>query len=180
MVLLLSLTPRAAADETSNVAGNDVTRTLKQNTPKWEEVLNPQLVRRNEQIKAEEERRAQEAAKAQAEQQRQAQASKPQVSSPAITGGKQEWLIASGIPENLWGYVDFIVSRESGWNPNAVNRSSGATGLCQSLPASKMASAGADYLTNPVTQLRWCNGYAVGRYGGWVNAVAFWQNNHWW
>jgi len=179
VVLLLSLTPRAAADETSNVAGNDVTRTLKQNTPKWEEVLNPQLVRRDEQERQRAEEAKQAELNAQAEQQRQAQAVAQPTPTP-VQGGREDWMLAAGIPQSEWGYVNSIVTRESGWNPNAVNRSSGATGLCQSLPASKMASAGADYLTNPVTQLRWCNGYAVGRYGGWVNAVAFWQNNHWW
>jgi hypothetical protein len=70
--------------------------------------------------------------------------------------------------------------KESGCNPNARNSSSGAHGVCQSLPANKMASAGADYLTNPVTQFRWCNGYALSRYGSWAAAVSFWQRNHWW
>jgi len=97
-----------------------------------------------------------------------------------IGGTKQEWMSAAGIPESDWWAVDYIVYKESTWNPNAVNRSSGATGLCQSLPASKMASAGSDYLTNPVTQLKWCNGYAVSRYGGWSGAYNFWASNQWW
>ena len=78
-----------------------------------------------------------------------------------------------GIPEYEWAAVNEILSRESGWNHLIWNRSgSGAYGLCQSLPASKMASAGADYLTNPVTQLKWCNNYAKG-YGGWIKAAQF-------
>lgn len=77
-------------------------------------------------------------------------------------------------------YVDYIVNKESRWNPLARNVSSGATGLCQALPGSKMASAGADWETNPVTQLKWCNGYAMARYGSWSAAYNFWLANHWW
>lgn len=90
----------------------------------------------------------------------------------AITGNKYDWLRASGIPESDWRFVDEIINRESSWNYKAVNRSSGATGLCQSLPASKMASAGGDYLTNPVTQLKWCHSYAQG-YGSWAKAAEY-------
>lgn len=91
-------------------------------------------------------------------------------------GSKTEWLIAAGIAESDWGYVDYIVNRESGWNPNATNRSSGACGLVQALPCSKVPGNG----YNPVDNLRWANGYATGRYGSWAGAYAFWVNNHWW
>ena len=53
-------------------------------------------------------------------------------------------------------------------------------GLCQSMPAHKMRSAGADYMTNPVTQLRWCNWYAHWRYGGWQEAAIAWRSKQWW
>jgi len=56
-------------------------------------------------------------------------------------------------------------SRESGWNSTAQNPSSGAYGIPQALPASKMASAGADWATNPETQIRWGLGYIDARYG---------------
>lgn len=90
-------------------------------------------------------------------------------------GSKDEWLRASGIPEQYWAYVDSIVSRESGWNPNATNASSGACGLAQALPCSKVPGNG----YNPVDSLRWMNGYVNGRYGGWAGAYNFWQANHW-
>ncbi len=93
---------------------------------------------------------------------------------------KEEIMQAAGIPRSDWSAVDYIVSKESSWRHTAVNRTSGATGLCQSLPASKMATAGGDYLTNPVTQLKWCHSYAISRYGGWWQAYNFWQRNHWW
>lgn len=90
------------------------------------------------------------------------------------------WMTQAGIPESDWGYAVDIFNKESGFNYLAVNKSSGATGICQSLPASKMASAGADYLTNPITQLRWCQSYAMSRYASWANAHSFWLRNHWW
>lgn len=93
---------------------------------------------------------------------------------------KQQLMQQAGIPESDWNAVDYIVSHESSWRFQAKNASSGAYGLCQALPASKMASAGADYMTNPVTQLRWCHDYASNRYTGWWSAFAFWQANRWW
>jgi len=93
---------------------------------------------------------------------------------------KDQLMQQAGIPQSDWEAVDYIVTHESSWNAAAVNASSGATGLCQALPASKMASAGADYKTNPVTQLRWCHDYAMTRYSGWWSAFAYWKLNRWW
>lgn len=104
----------------------------------------------------------------------------PKVVTQALPTSKTELMRLAGIPEQDYSHVDYIVSKESSWNHSAVNVSSGATGLCQALPASKMASEGSDYLTNPITQLRWCSKYAVSRYGSWYSAFAFWQNNRWW
>jgi len=93
------------------------------------------------------------------------------------TGGgtKTEWLAASNIPEASWGYADFMVQKESGWNPNAVNKSSGACGLAQALPCSKL---GPNW-SNPVVALNWMNDYVNGRYGGWENAYNFWVAKRW-
>lgn len=93
------------------------------------------------------------------------------------TGGgtKTEWLAASNIPPSDWGYADFMVQKESGWNPNAVNKSSGACGLAQALPCSKVP--GNPY--NPIDSLNWMNSYVNGRYGGWAGAYNFWNRNHW-
>lgn len=91
-------------------------------------------------------------------------------------GAPAEWMASAGISEADMGYVDYIVSRESGWNPNATNRSSGACGLVQALPCGKVPGNGYD----PVDNLRWATGYAVGRYGSWAGAYAFWSSNHWW
>lgn len=91
-----------------------------------------------------------------------------------VSGDKHSWLATSGIPQAHWGYVDSIVSRESGWNPNSVNKSSGACGLGQQLPCGKWPGQWND----PVAALRAMNSYVVGRYGGWPQANAFWNANH--
>ncbi|MGI5214240.1 lytic transglycosylase domain-containing protein [Plantactinospora sp. CA-290183] len=61
--------------------------------------------------------------------------------------------------------LDKLWSKESGWNHKAENRSSGAYGIPQALPGSKMSSAGADWRTSPATQIEWGLGYIKGRYG---------------
>jgi len=102
---------------------------------------------------------------------------KPAVASqqPRITGGKTEWMRAAGIPESEWWAVDSIVTRESGWNPNAVNQSSGACGLGQQLPCGKWAGEWND----PVAALIAQKQYVTERYGGYSQAVAFWNQQHW-
>lgn len=95
-------------------------------------------------------------------------------------GAHEDWMAAAGISPEDYRAASYIIDRESHWNPIAQNPSSGAYGLCQALPGSKMASAGADWQTNPVTQLRWCSGYAQGRYGGWQGALNWWNTHHWW
>ncbi|WP_030169620.1 transglycosylase SLT domain-containing protein [Streptomyces sp. NRRL S-813] len=72
-----------------------------------------------------------------------------------------------------------IVEHESGWNPHATNASSGAYGLVQALPASKMSSAGADWKTNPKTQIKWGLDYMNSRYGSPAKAWNFWQAHGW-
>jgi uncharacterized protein YabE (DUF348 family) len=91
-------------------------------------------------------------------------------------------VIRAGISAEDYFYVDYIVSHEGGWSGVTKYNSSGsgAYGLCQALPGSKMASAGSDWQTNPITQLRWCDGYATGRYGSWRAAYYFWVNHRYW
>jgi hypothetical protein len=80
-----------------------------------------------------------------------------------------------------WGQSEFdclvsLWNKESGWNVNAHNKSSGAHGIPQALPGSKMASAGADWESNPATQITWGLGYITGRYstpcGAWGTSQA--------
>ncbi|MGQ4386843.1 aggregation-promoting factor C-terminal-like domain-containing protein [Streptomyces sp. SAS_270] len=72
-----------------------------------------------------------------------------------------------------------IVEHESGWDVNATNASSGAYGLVQALPGSKMATAGSDWKTNAKTQIKWGLDYMNGRYGSPAGAWNFWQANGW-
>ena len=73
--------------------------------------------------------------------------------------------------KHLWSQ---LINKESGWNPTASNAYSGAYGLPQALPGSKMASHGADWQTNPYTQLAWMYDYMIGRYGSITGA---WQQS---
>ncbi|MBO0847285.1 MAG: lytic transglycosylase domain-containing protein [Nocardioides sp.] len=68
---------------------------------------------------------------------------------------------------------------ESGWRVDAMNPSSGAYGIPQSLPAEKMASVAPDWRTNPVTQIKWGLGYIRSSYGSPCSAWAFKQSNGW-
>jgi hypothetical protein len=66
-----------------------------------------------------------------------------------------------------------IIMRESSWNVRAYNHSSGACGIPQALPCSKMASMGSNYRTSALTQLRWMLRYIGKRYGSPVNAYYY-------
>lgn len=93
--------------------------------------------------------------------------------------GSPRAIAAQIVPASqLWAF-DNIISHESGWNVYATNASSGAYGLGQALPASKMASAGPDWRSNPATQIRWALGYMNSRYGSPTAAWAFWQAHNW-
>jgi len=83
-----------------------------------------------------------------------------------------------------WEHTQFsclvkLWERESNWQLTATNRSSGAYGIPQSLPASKMASAGADWRTSAETQIKWGLGYIEGRYGSPCAALAHSDKNNW-
>lgn len=91
----------------------------------------------------------------------------------------QEMLAAYGWGSDQWSCLDRLWQKESNWNPYAQNRSSGAYGIPQSLPGSKMASAGADWQTNPATQIRWGLGYIQGRYGSPCGAWSHSQSVGW-
>lgn len=116
-----------------------------------------------------------------------------------IAANKTAVMAAAGIAKSDYMYVDYIISRESGWCHTKWQGEYGGCpayhgtptsartgyGLCQSTPGYKMASAGDDWGPNPVTQLKWCDGYAKARnfppYGkGWYAAYQYWQvNKHW-
>ncbi len=83
------------------------------------------------------------------------------------------------VPSGQFQCFSNIVNHESSWNYKAVNASSGAYGLFQALPGSKMSSVGSDWQTNPATQIKWGLNYMNGRYGSPCEAWSFWQANSW-
>lgn len=114
----------------------------------------------------------------------------------SVPEDKSGLLTAAGISLSDYPYVNYIISRESGWcatkwqgqvgycpgyYSEIHSPSSGyGYGLCQATPAGKMSSAGTDWASNPITQLRWCSGYANGRYGSWAGAYNAWLSQGWW
>ncbi|MDO5060255.1 MAG: ubiquitin-like domain-containing protein [Actinomycetaceae bacterium] len=89
---------------------------------------------------------------------------------PNYSGEDPRALARPLVSAHGWGddqYQCLLVlwERESNWNPHAQNPASGAYGIPQSLPGTKMASVGADWRTNPVTQITWGLGYIQNRYG---------------
>lgn len=73
-------------------------------------------------------------------------------------------MIKAGFKISQFSCLEKLWKKESGWNHKATNRSSGAYGIPQALPGSKMASSGGDWKTNPATQIDWGLGYIEGRY----------------
>ena len=108
-------------------------------------------------------------------------------STPKVTGTKAQYqAYAHDLVINQYGWSEYdfqclvkLWNRESGWNPLAENRKSKARGIPQSLPASKMRSEGADYMTNGYTQIRWGLKYIKGRYGSPSRAWQHSQKKGW-
>jgi hypothetical protein len=84
--------------------------------------------------------------------------------------------LASGYTPQEWAALDSIIERESGWDPNALNESSGAYGIPQILPS---AHPDANLQGNPVGQIRWLLDYIENRYGDPMSALAF-KDSHGW
>lgn len=84
--------------------------------------------------------------------------------------GSAKGIAFSMVQARGWGQGEYsclvsLWNRESGWNVYAYNRGSGAYGIPQALPGSKMASAGGDWRSSAATQIRWGLGYISARYG---------------
>jgi hypothetical protein len=88
-------------------------------------------------------------------------------------------LTARGLGAGQYNCLVSLWNRESGWNVYAMNSSSGAYGIPQALPGNKMASAGADWATNPTTQVAWGLSYIEGRYATPCGAWEHSESNGW-
>lgn len=84
-----------------------------------------------------------------------------------------------GFSSDQFGCLDSLWTRESNWRVNADNPTSSAYGIPQALPGSKMSSAGADWATNPATQIRWGLGYIQARYGSPCSAWGHSESHGW-
>ena len=88
----------------------------------------------------------------------------------------QQMVADRGWDDGQYNCLVSLWNKESGWNMYASNKSSGAYGIPQALPGSKMASAGGDWATNAATQITWGLGYISGRYqtpcGAWTHSQA--------
>lgn len=101
-------------------------------------------------------------------------ATAPKVAPAASFGGScAEWIAAAGISDVA--SANELIRRESGCDPNVVNRSSGACGVAQELPCGKSGCS----LGDGACQVRWMNSYVLQRYKSWANAVAFHDRNNW-
>jgi hypothetical protein len=104
-------------------------------------------------------------------------------SAPSPSGNPQNIAAAMlgsyGWPSSQFGCLVSLWNQESGWNVYASNPSSGAYGIPQALPGSKMASAGPDWESNAATQIRWGLGYIKSTYGSPCAAEAHEQATGW-
>lgn len=101
-----------------------------------------------------------------------------------LGGGDPRQIAQAMLPEfgfsaDQFSCLDSLWTKESGWNPSADNPTSSAYGIPQALPGEKMASAGADWATNPATQIEWGLGYIAEVYGSPCSAWAQSQANNW-
>jgi hypothetical protein len=127
---------------------------------------------------------AAEAAAAEAQASSSNRSSSPVFAGPGTSAGDAQAIARGMLAGYGWGDDQFgcLVSlwdRESGWNSQAYNASSGAYGIPQALPGSKMATAGADWQTNAATQISWGLGYIAGRYGNPCGAWSHSESNGW-
>ncbi|WP_199537142.1 lytic transglycosylase domain-containing protein [Spongiactinospora gelatinilytica] len=106
---------------------------------------------------------------------------RPRIQVPAI---KNKAIAFRIVVQRAWTVrqfrcLDSLWTRESNWNHRATNSSSGAYGIPQALPAAKMAGAGWDWRSNPVTQIRWGLTYIKGRYGSPCGAWGHFRAHNW-
>ena len=88
-------------------------------------------------------------------------------------------MLKAGFGIDQFPCLDKLWTKESHWNAKASNSSSGAYGIPQALPGSKMATFGDDWRTNPATQIKWGLNYIEGRYNTPCNAWSHSQSTGW-
>jgi uncharacterized protein YabE (DUF348 family) len=94
-------------------------------------------------------------------------------------GSHQDWMLAAGMAASNYGFIDYIFTHESHWNPASRNPSGLYVGLGQTSPA-KLSASCPNWAGDPICQIHFFNSYAVSRYGSWQAAYTFKKNNGWW
>jgi hypothetical protein len=127
---------------------------------------------------------ADQAAQEQAQQQQQEQQSQAAPPAAPVPSGSAQQIAMGMLGSYGWSSSQFsclvsLWNQESGWNVYATNPTSGAYGIPQALPGSKMASAGADWQTNAATQIRWGLSYIQSLYGSPCGAWAHEEADGW-
>lgn len=141
---------------------------LKEDSSQRQQELQNQIEELQKQVEAKKQSKLAEAAAAAAKQ------ITPTARASAVPAGScHDWMVAAGVTDLENAYT--IIMRESGCRPTARNASSGAYGIPQALPASKIAHCGDD----PICQIQWMQDYVNRRYGGWAGAVSFWNQHRW-
>lgn len=94
-------------------------------------------------------------------------------------GSHTDWMSAAGISASDYGYVDYIITKESTWRPTARNGQ--YYGLYQtSISNLNRHGCSGSTLSDPICQLRSASFYATSRYGSWAAAYAHWKASHSW
>ncbi|WP_208828204.1 transglycosylase SLT domain-containing protein [Streptomyces ficellus] len=167
----------AAADSAAQKSAEEAARIQAAKDAQAKKAAADEEAAKAEKAKAEEERKQREAEeRASRDEVRSASSFAPQSS---YSVSEVQAMARQMVPGDQFQCFSNIVDHESTWNYRAQNPSSGAYGLVQALPGSKMASAGADWQTNPATQIKWGLNYMNERYGSPCGAWDFWQANNW-
>ena len=129
-------------------------------------------------------RAAQLAERREAAERAQKRSSRSAARTSVVGSGTDQSIARSMVASRGWSSGEFsclvdLWNRESGWRVTATNPSSGAYGIPQALPASKMASAGSDWRTSAQTQIEWGLSYIADRYGSPCSALSAWHSKGW-
>lgn len=145
------------------LARREAERKAAEEARKAEEARRAEEARKAEEAREAEEEEARLAAEREAAAETESRSATRDAGDPRATA--RAMLPDYGWGDDQWSCLDSLWERESNWDPYAENPSSGAYGIPQALPGSKMATAGDDWQTNPVTQITWGLGYIQERYG---------------
>ena len=176
---ITTLTQKVERTEAETFRANEYYKNLLNNKEATDQQLQEALKKIQQKEQEVQNLKSQVQAKADSQQPKNtAYAAKLEPKPVSVTGNKLEWLKASSIPQSEWALVDWLVTRESSWNPKAQNPKSTAYGLKHFLN-STWAGVGCVKSSDPVYQLNCGHKYVMARYGSWQAAKAFWAAHHW-